>query len=73
MEYCQLNGLQSDYSRCLFVRYLQCWFSCQMTIYVKWITIILSAVMDIVFAIGYKVRGFKIGRERLIFNGDKNP
>jgi hypothetical protein len=35
--------------------------------------VVLGDVMVIVLIIGSKVRGFKPGRERWIFKGDKNP
>jgi hypothetical protein len=34
---------------------------------------ILGGLVVIVLAMGLKVRGFKPGRGRLIFKGDKNP
>jgi hypothetical protein len=35
--------------------------------------VVLGGVMFIMLAIWLKVRGFKPGRKRWIFNGDKNP
>jgi hypothetical protein len=43
-------------------------FSCS-----KMYAVALGGVMVIVLAIGLKIRGFKPGRWRWIFKGDKNP
>jgi hypothetical protein len=37
------------------------------------IIVVLGSIVVSVLAIGPKVRGFKPGRGRLLFKGDKNP
>jgi hypothetical protein len=44
-----------------------------MTVFSTYISVALSGLVVALLTIGPKILGFKLGRERLIFKGDKNP